>query len=459
MKCALRPYQEIAVDFLHSTPRAGLFKDMGLGKTLSVLSLLNDLSLVEDCFPAIVFAPLRVAKTVWAQETQKWDHLKHLRIERVIGSPIERKAALKRPADIYVTNYENAPWLIETRYARGKAWPYATTVADESTKLKGFRLRQSTERARWLARVAVHPKTKRWVNLTGTPAPNGLLDLWGQMWFIDQGQRLGASYTAFIERWFRPNFNGHGYEPLPGANEQIHKAISDVCLTIEAKDWFDIEEPITSVINVDLPAAAMAQYRDMERLMFMELEGIEFEAFTAAAKTAKCAQMANGAIYTNEGNGDWVEVHKAKLDALEDIIEEASGAPILVAYHFVSDLARLQARFPKGRQLRTEKDIDDWNAKKIGVAFIHPQSAGHGLNLQHGGNQLVFFSLNWNLEEHLQVIERIGPVRQMQAGYKRPVYLRYIVARDTIDEAIMDRLLYKKSVQDALKEAMKRRPG
>jgi len=251
--------------------------------------------------------------------------------------------------------------------------------------------------------------------------------------------------------------DGYGIVPLPFAQEQIQDRLRDLCLSLEAKDYFDLAEPIVNVIRVELPKKARALYDDMEKRMFMELESHEVEAFGAAARTIKCLQLANGAAYVGEGNTEFIEVHDAKLQALESIVEEAAGAPILVAYHFKSDLARLQRTFPAGRALDADpRTIQDWNAGRIPVLFAHPASAGHGLNLQDGGNTLAFFGHWWNLEEYQQIIERIGPTRQAQAGHDRPVFIHHIVATDTVDEMVMARRDSKAEVQDILMQAMKR---
>ena len=451
-----RPYQTMIVDYIVSNPRCSVWAGMGTGKTVSTLTALDILFLVEDG-PALVIAPKRVAVSTWPDEIAKWSHLSNMVVSPIVGSPADRKAALRKRADVYTINYENLPWLVETV---GASWPFKIVVADESTKLKGFRIRQGGKRAQALARVA-HSKTRRFVMLTGTPAPNGLQDLWGQSWFIDKGQRLGFSFTAFQDRWFRQvrvGDDAHAVQltPLPFAQQQIEDQLRDVCITVDAADYFDLEQPIVNVIRVELPAKAFALYREMERELFIQLEsGHEVEAFNAASRTVKCLQIASGAIYTDD-KGAFHEVHDAKLDALESIIEEAAGMPVLVAYHFKSDLARLQKRFAAGRTLDADPaTLRDWNAGKIPVLFAHPQSAGHGLNMQDGGNILVFFSHWWNLEEHQQIIERIGPVRQMQAGYRRPVFIHHIVAKGTMDELVMARRETKREVQDLLLEAMK----
>jgi len=448
-----RPYQGMIIDHILDTPRCAIWAGMGTGKTVATLTALDTLQMVEDG-PVLVVAPLRVANDTWPNEVLKWNHLRGMNISVITGPEKERIAAIKAPAQVYVTNYEQLVWLV-TYW--GDKWPYATVVLDESTKVKNFRLRQGGKRAQALGGIA-HTRIKRLIELTGTPASNGLKDLWGQSWFLDAGTRLGRTYSAFSQRWFQQGYDGFSLIPTPAAQTEIQDKLRDVCLTIEAKDWFDLHEPIVNDIMVDLPPKARKHYRDMEDEMYTELEGIEVEAFNAAAKTIKCLQLAAGAAYTDDTRKNWTETHKVKLEALESIIEEAAGMPVLVAYNFKSDLGRLLKAFPQGRHLdKSPGTIKDWNAGRIPVLFAHPASAGHGLNLQDGGNILVFFSPNWNLEEHLQIIERIGPTRQMQAGHDRPVFIHRIIARDTVDELVLERLTTKRRVQDILLDSMKKR--
>lgn len=448
-----RPYQQIIIDHILANDRCAVWAGMGMGKTVSALTVIDAVRLVDND-PILVLAPTRVANTTWPEEAAKWAHTKHLTVVPVTGDMQGRVVAVRQRADVHAINYENLPWLVEYW---GDRWPYRTVIADESTKLKSFRLRQGGKRAQALARVA-HTKVKRFVELTGTPSPNGLQDLWGQVWFIDRGQRLGRTYEGFKQRWFRPHPSGFGLEALPHAQKEIQELLSDICITVEAKDWFDLREPIVNNIYVDMPARARKTYEDMEKQMFTELDsGHEIEAFNAASRTIKCLQIANGAAYT-EGNTEWQDVHDQKLQALESVVEEANGMPVLVAYHFKSDLARLKKHFPKGRELdKNPKTLVDWNKGKIPLMFAHPQSAGHGLNLQDGGNILVFFAHWWNLEERLQVIERIGPTRQLQAGHDRPVWIHNIIARKTVDELVIERVNTKREVQDILMGAMRRR--
>lgn len=454
-----RPYQHQIIEHALDIPRNAIWAGMGMGKSVSTLTALDILELVEPG-PALVLAPLRVAASTWPDEARKWSNLRNVEVSAVVGTPEERRAALRRPANVFTTNYENIPWLVEHF---GDKWPFRKIVADESTKLKSYRSRQGGKRAQMLAKVA-HKHANRFIELTGTPSPNGLADLWGQAYFLDAGVRLGRSFEAFKSRWFRSIQVGadrHAVrlEPFAHSQREIEERLRDIALSLDARDHFDIADPIVNVIRVELPEKARRLYRDMEREMFLSLDcGSEIEAFNAAGKTLKCLQLANGAIYTDETCSAFHEIHDAKLQALEEIVEEAAGMPVLVAYHFQSDLARLQRAFPKGRAL--DKDpatIRDWNAGKIPLLFAHPASAGHGLNLQDGGNILAMFGHWWNLEEFQQIVERIGPTRQAQAGHDRPVFIHHIVAADTVDELVLARRESKREVQDLLLDAMKKR--
>lgn len=451
-------YQKHIIDFILDYERCAIYAGMGMGKTVATLTALSILKLIEEG-PILILAPLRVASTTWPDEVNKWQHLENITIATIVGNVKNRIEALNNKADIFTINYENIPWLVD--YYKD-AWPFVTIVADESTRLKSFRLRQGSKRAQALAKVA-HTKIKRFIELTGTPSPNGLKDLWGQTWFLDKGVRLGHSYSAFSQRWFKTIQVGSDrfaikLEPLPFAQKQITNVLKDICLSLDPKDYFDLHEPIQHVIEVEMPVKAKELYKKMEKEMYIEFANTAVEAFDAGSKTMKCLQLASGAIYTDEKNTQWQNVHDVKLQALESIVEEAAGMPVLVAYHFKSDLARLKKAFPKGRELdKNPQIIRDWNAGKIPVLFAHPASAGHGLNLQDGSNIIVFFSHWWDLEQFQQIIERIGPVRQLQAGYDRPVFIYYIVARDTIDTVIMKSRENKRTVQDLLMEDLKKK--
>ncbi|WP_433847125.1 SNF2-related protein [Acinetobacter proteolyticus] len=451
-------YQHAIIEHIIDNERCGVWAGMGTGKTSSTLTALDILDLIEPG-ATLVVAPLRVAATTWPDEAKKWKHLEHFKVVAIVGTAEERVRALKQQANVYTINYENLPWLVG--YLK-ENWFFTKVVADESTKLKGFRVSQGSVRARALGKVA-HTRVKRFIALTGTPSPNGLKDLWGQVWFIDRGQRLGTSFGAFTQRWFQQiqvgaDRNAVQLVPFPHSQAEIQTKLKDICLSIEAKDYFDIKDPIFRTVEIELKGKARKLYDEMEKEMFIELsETTEVEAFNAAAKTMKCLQLASGSVYTDD-QGNWQAVHDLKIQALESIIEEACGMPVLVAYHFKSDLERLQKAFPSGKHLdKDPKTIHDWNAGKIPVLFAHPASAGHGLNLQDGGNILVFFSHWWDLEQYQQIIERIGPTRQAQAGHDRPVYIYHIIAKNTIDSVVMARRDSKREVQDLLMEAMKRR--
>ncbi|HHR6305539.1 TPA: SNF2-related protein [Providencia alcalifaciens] len=454
-----RPYQNLILSHEIDIKRSNVWAGMGMGKTVATLTALEDLFMAgSETQPALVLAPLRVASSTWPDEAVKWNHLRNIDVQPIIGTAKERMAAIKNTnASVFTINYDNLVWLVEIF---GEHWPFGTIIADESTRLKSFRLRKGGKRAAALAKVA-HNHVHRWVNLTGTPSPNGLIDLWGQAWFVDQGQRLGRTYSAFTSRWFNniqfPGQQWSKLEPLPFAQEQMQDALRDVTISLDAADWFDIEEPIHNIIKLELPAKARKQYQEMEKEMFLELEHEGVEALNAAAKTVKCLQIASGAIYTDDSK-NWVELHDAKTQALESIISESGGMPILVAYHWKHDLERLLKAFPKGRNLDADpQTLRDWNAGKIPILFAHPASAGHGLNLQDGGNILVFFSHWWDLEQYQQIIERIGPTRQIQAGYNRPVFIHHLIAAGTMDEVVMERRNSKREIQDLLLEAMKRK--
>ncbi|MCE6007480.1 DEAD/DEAH box helicase [Acinetobacter soli] len=453
-----RPLQTMIIDFILDHPRCAIYSGMGTGKTSATLTALDILNIIEPG-ATLVIAPLLVANQTWPDEVKKWCHLQDVKIIPIIGKPEQRVRALKTKADIYTVNYENLPWLVSFL---GADWFFTKVVADESTKLKGFRVSQGSVRARALGKVA-HTKVKRFIELTGTPSPNGIKDLWGQCWFLDRGERLGTSFTAFTNRWFQSvsvgvDRNAIQLVPFEHSQKEIQDRLKDICISIEAKDYFDIKEPITTTLEVELKGKARKLYDDMEKEMFIELSNsVEVEAFNAASKTIKCLQIASGAIYTDE-SGAYQAVHDLKIQALESVIEEAAGMPVLVSYHFKSDLDRLLKAFPQGRHLNKDPQIiRDWNAGKIPVLFAHPASAGHGLNLQDGGNILVFFSHWWDLEQYQQIVERIGPTRQAQAGHDRPVFIYHIVAKDTMDEVVMERRESKREVQDLLMESMKKR--
>ncbi len=441
-----REYQEISRNFIIENPRCNIWKDPGMGKTSSTATAIDILWLAGSAFhPALVIAPKRVAADVWRNDIAKWDHLAHLRVSCIVGTPAERMVAALRPADIYTVSYDNIPWLVEFF---GRNWPFKLIVADEATKLKGFRTRQGGVRTRALGKIA--KATGRWINLTGTPVPNGPIDLWGQCWFLDYGRRLGYTYDAFEQRWF--NTFEYNTKPREGAEEEIMELIGDLTISLRAKDWFeDFIDPVPMPVYRDLPMRAQSQYDDMETSLFFELDnGVGIEASNNASKSAKCCQIANGAIYTDEEK-NWETIHDTKIQMVKDIADEVSGANLMIIYWFKHDLIRLQKAFPEGRKFETEQDRLDWNAGKLSKMFVNPYSAAHGLDFQDGGYIGVFFSQTWDLEARQQVMERIGWVRQMQAGHPRPVLSYELLMRGTTDEVMYDRTFTKATVQDSMR--------
>lgn len=461
-----REWQRPITRHIVDNQRCAVWASMGSGKTSATLQALDVLSLLDDVFPALILGPKRVAKNVWPKETKKWAQFEGMRVASITGDAVERQRARASAADVYTTNYDNLVWL---REQWGDNWPYRTVVSDESTRLKSLRLSIQTSttgkqfvrgqgglRARSLGKIIHTPLIKRFIELTGTPAPNGLQDLWGQMWFLDGGQRLGRTYTDFSRRWFERGYDGFSLVPKEHAQEQIQNQIKDLCLTVDIKDYLDINKPITSDVRVYLPPKARRHYREMERRLTTEIDGVRIDALAAAQKSQKCLQAASGFMYADDRVP--IKLHEEKLDALESIVAEWNGESILVAYQWAEDLAALKRRFPKGRVLDAKQSTeDDWNAGKISPLFVHPQSAGHGLNLQLGGRVLVYYSHWWNSEERDQVLERIGPTRQFQAGLDRAVYVYNIIAADTLDEDVVDRTTDKSNLQSFLMAAMKRR--
>jgi len=442
-------YQEESLDWLYGHQRCALWAPMGGGKTIVTLTALENLSVVDEVYPVLVLAPKRVALSTWVNEVGKWAHTKHLRVQPVFGTAREREAALRVPADIYTCSYDLLDWLCE--HLKGK-WPFKTVVADELTKLKSFRLGQGGKRARALGRVA-HTDVKRFIGLTGTPAPNGIKDLWGAVWFLDAGQRLGKSFSAFESRWFKKGFDGYSLVPYDHSQAEVERLLSDICLTVRG---LPTDKPIETPVYVDLDAKTRELYRRMERDFFAEIEAIGVEAANSAVKSSKLRQLASGAILTEDDG--WKPVHNLKLEALESIVSEANGMPVLVQYDFVADRERILKHFKQARFLDANPKTEDaWNRGEIGMLVASAASAGHGLNLQEGGNILARYSYDWNHEYFAQILERIGPLRQKQAGLDRPVHDYRIVARDTIDETVLERHDLKCSVQDALLKALERR--
>ncbi len=446
MKFEPYPYQQYAIDRILAQPEIALFLDMGLGKTVCTLTALAEL--MHDRFEScrvLVIAPLRVAEHTWPAEIEKWDHLRYLKPALVLGSKKKRLAALAAQADIWIINRENVDWLVK-HY--GKDWPFDTVVIDELSSFK------STRADRFRALRRVRPYIKRIIGLTGTPAPNGLIDLWPQIYLLDQGQRLGRTVSWYRESFFYPEASdGHivyKWGLRPGAEAEIHSRLQDLCISMRATDWLDLPERVTVKQTVYLTPAARAVYKQMERDLVLLFEEGAVTAANAAVLTGKLLQIANGAVY-NEDRGVQV-LHDEKLAALRDLVEEAAGQPVLVFYQYQHDLERIQKSFSHTRTLKTARDIEEWNAGTILLLLAHPASAGHGLNLQAGGHIVVWFGLPWSLELYQQANARLH--RQGQA---ESVIVHHLVAENTIDEDVLKALERKETGQNALLEAVKAR--
>lgn len=479
-----RPWQPAMTEHMLRHPRCNVFASMGSGKSAATLEALATLLLFGQARRILVIGPKRVARDTWPNAIAQFaKSFGWLTVAVAIGDAEKRRAAIASGAQITTINFENLDWLVENF---GEDWPFDMVVVDESTKLRGLRVSIQTHkksgkkflagagtsgdkkdkkgfgssRARQIARVA-HTRVSRWVNLTGTPALAGLEALWGPTWFLDAGHRLGNSFTAFSHRWFRsvPGSDPQRQviEPMPFSEEQIRNAIQDITLVVDIKDYVDVGDAIENIRYVDLPAPAQRQYDEMAKELATEIDGQVIEAFSAGTKSQKLLQIASGAVYTDD-KGTWSTVHDEKIEELRSVMEEALGLPLLVFYHFKSDLARILKAFPNARQLDDNpKTMADWQAGKIPMLLAHPASAGHGTDgLQHGTHICCFFSTNWSAENDAQAIERIGPTRQMQAGYKRAVMVHRLVARDTVEESAVHRLRTRVSVDKALRDGLKK---
>lgn len=437
----LHAYQRRAISFIKDKRRCGLLLEMGMGKSASALTAISDLREEFAIHKVLVIAPLRVANSVWAQETRKWRHLSHLRVSVCTGPQKARLSALQADADVFVINRENLDWLVQTK---GAKWPFDMVIIDESSSFKN----SSTKRFKALRRVL--PKTEYMVLLTGTPSPNGLLDLWSQIYLIDFGQALGRTMTAYKQRFFEPDFMGYKFTPRDGSAEKIHSLIAPSVIHMSAEDYLELPERIDLIERVDMPNNALGIYNDFEKTLLAELEsGEEVEAVTAAALANKLLQFANGCMYT--GDGGFSPIHPAKLDALEEIIEDNQNENILVAYNYRFDLERLKERFPDAVVLDKAQDtIDRWNRGEIKMLLAHPASAGHGLNLQNGGAVIVWFGLTWSLEYYQQFNARLH-----RQGQLKPVKILHIVAKKTIDERVLSVLSMKNATQKQLLAALK----
>ena len=443
MKYCPHDYQTYATNFILQHPISAVFLDMGLGKSVITLTAIFDL--VLDSFlirKVLVIAPLRVARDTWPFEIEKWDHLKGMTYSVAIGTEQERKFALMRNVDVYIINRENVDWLVNKS---GLPFDFDMVVVDELSSFKAY----SSKRFKALRRV--RPKVKRIVGLTGTPSGNGLMDLWAEIGILDMGQRLGRFITHYRNKFFTPEKRNQlvvfSYKPLPGAEDEIYRRISDITISMKNTDYLNMTECVVNEISVRLSDKEKKVYDTMKRDLAFSLEGQEIDAGSAASLSNKLLQMANGAVYADDGSV--AKIHDRKLDALEDVIEAANGKPVLIAYWYKHDLERILQRFP-AEKLDSSDSIKRWNDGEIQLAVIHPASAGHGLNLQAGGSTLVWFGLTWSLELYQQTNARLW-----RQGQKDTVVIHHIITKGTIDEQVMQALRLKDKTQTALIDAVK----
>lgn len=441
-------YQTRATQLVIDKPKIGLFLDMGLGKTVITMTAIQEL--MYDRFEisrVLVIAPKRVAEDTWTRERAKWDHLKDLRISKVLRNKQQRIRALRAEADIYVIGRDNVIWLINYYQGLRKGWPFDMIVIDELSSFK------NPQAKRFRALKKVMPSVSRVVGLTGTPSPNGLMDLWAEVYLLDQGERLGPTLGSYQERYFRPGArNGYvvyKWEPFRNAQKEIEDKISDICISMSAADYLKLPKRIDNVIPVQLSPEEMEAYKRMERDQLLQIEDDDIAALNAAAVMTKLLQIANGSVYTNEGKV--VKIHEAKLEALAEIVD-TTDSPVLVFYSYKHDLAAIQGKIKGARILENEKDISDWNAGKVQVLLAHPASVGYGLNLQEGGHVIVWYGLTWSLELYQQANARL-----YRQGQEKPVIIHHLIAEGTVDEEVMAALQNKDTSQAALLAALKER--
>lgn len=441
MKYEPHEYQTYVTEFILNQPIAAVFLEMGLGKSVITLTAINDL--LFDSFEVsriLVIAPLRVARDTWPAELEKWDHLKYIRYSVAIGTEKQRKTALVQKADIYLVNRENVEWLIQSGF-----FDFDMVVIDELSSFKSH----SAQRFKALRKV--RPSVKRIVGLTGTPSPNGLMDLWAEIGILDMGERLGRYIGGFRDRYFLPDKRNQqivfSYKPREEAENAIYEQISDICISMKSMDYLKMPECVMNKVEVSLSDHEMEMYQKLKKNLILPFEDGDIDAASAVALSNKLLQMANGAVY--DENGNVKNIHERKLDALEDLIEAANGKPVLVAYWFKHDLERIFKRF-KVKKLDTSADIKSWNAGDIPVAVVHPASAGHGLNLQSGGSTLIWFGFTWSLELYQQTNARLW-----RQGQKETVVIHHIVSKGTIDEDVLKALENKDNTQTALIDAVK----
>ena len=446
-------YQQHCINQIIEIKKLGLFLDMGLGKTVTTLTAIKELKYNRfQVRRVLVIAPKKVAEGTWTKEAAKWDHTKMLRVSPVLGSQTKRIKALNTPADIYITNRENVVWLVD--YYRN-AWPFDMVVVDESSSFK------SHSAKRFKALASVGERIERMVELTGTPSPNGLDDLWAQVFLLDGGERLGKRYTHFRERYFQPDKRGadgmvYSYEAKPGSEEGILEKISDICISMKAEDYLQLPDITYHEIPVELDAKALKSYCELEREMVLQLpeDGEDISVTSAAALSNKLLQLANGAIYDEDRQVH--EVHGCKVEAFMELVESLQGKPALVFYNYQHDRTRLLEALKKTglrvRELKTPQDEDDWNARRIDILLTHPASSAYGLNLQQGGNHVIWFGLTWNYELYTQANKRLH-----RQGQQEKVIIHHLVCIGTRDEDVMQALQRKDDVQNWVMESLKAR--
>ena len=443
----LHKYQHRMIDFIYTTPKCALWAGLGLGKTITTLTAIVDLIDSMAVSKVLIVAPLRVANSVWHKEAANWQHTKHLKFSIVTGSEKERLSALHKTADVYVINRENVHWIVEhlkkdelyTRF-----WKFDMIVLDEASSFKSA----SSQRFKALRKTIRF--TNRLVELTGTPSPNGLLDIWSQMYLLDCGERLGRSMTAYKQRFFEAGYNGYSYKPVKSADKIIHKLIDDLVISLNVDDYLEMPDRIDTVIRVSLPASRMVEYKQLEREFLIQINDNNIVAYNAATLAGRLLQMCSGAMYTDELK-NWTEIHSAKLDAIDDIISENSDENLLIAYNYKTDLIRLQARYPDAVVLdKNPQTSEQWNKGQIKMLLAHPASCGHGINLQHGGSIIVWFGLNWSLELYQQFNGRLH-----RQGQTKPVRVVHIVADGCIDDKVMLAIENKAETQQELLNALK----
>lgn len=447
MQYVLHPYQEFAKEFMISNPLSALFLEMGLGKTITTLTAIDEL--LYDCFEirkVLIIAPLRVANSTWPSEIKKWEHLKLLRYSIVTGNEAERIQALATEAEIYIINRENVDWLVNKS---GVAINFDMLVIDELSSFKSYTSK------RFKSLLKIRPYFKRVVGLTGTPSSNGLMDLWAEFRILDFGKRLGRYITHYRNKYFVPDKrNGmiiYSYKPQEDAEQQIYEAINDITISMKSCDHLKLPELIMNEIEVVLEDKEAERYEDFKKEMVMTIGEEDIDAVNAASLSNKLLQLANGSIYDEDKN--YHIVHDKKMEALEQLIEEANGKPVLIGYWFKADKERIEQRF-KVREIQSAGDIEDWNKGEILVGLIHPASAGHGLNLQQGGCTLIWFGLTWSLELYQQTNARL-----YRQGQNQTVVIHHIITKNTIDEDVMKALKRKERTQEALMSAVKARIG